>query len=171
MSAEQDKGEDTAMYQRSMFILEASESQLCDYGLRLTSDYPTTAVRFVRGKKMRKVDSLFDEVSAACQFPYYFGENWPAFAECLGDLTWLNSSAFILIISDFEEILADEEMELGALGRALASAVDEFNRSNKNTTSHDSSMQLIFNCKLDGIRSKRSMIDEIGKPTILKLNA
>lgn len=46
-------------------------------------------VRTVRGSKMLTEDQLFTEVSAALQFPYYFGENWPAFDECLADLEWL----------------------------------------------------------------------------------
>jgi len=59
---------------------------------------------------MRIVRDLFDELAAACQFPYYFGENWPAFAECLGDLDWMNSLRFVLIITEFEEVLATRSM-------------------------------------------------------------
>ena len=46
-------------------------------------------VRTVRGRKMRTVGRLFDEMAAALQFPHYFGENWPAFDECLADIDWL----------------------------------------------------------------------------------
>ena len=46
-------------------------------------------VRTVRGRKIRTVGRLFDEMAAALQFPYYFGENWPAFDECLADIDWL----------------------------------------------------------------------------------
>jgi hypothetical protein len=42
--------------------------------------------RFCRGSKMQTLDALFDEFSAAWQFPYYFGYNWAAFDECLSDL-------------------------------------------------------------------------------------
>lgn len=38
---------------------------------------------------MRTVAQLNDEFSAALQFSAYFGENWPAFNECLKDLDWL----------------------------------------------------------------------------------
>lgn len=46
-------------------------------------------IRAVRGRKMRTVHGLFDEMAAALQFPYYFEENWAAFDECLADMDWL----------------------------------------------------------------------------------
>jgi len=110
-------------YQNALFVLDAIESDLCDYGWKIASDNPDTAVRFVRGNKMRGVDGLFDEIAAACQFPWYFGENWPALAECLGDLDWINSSHFVLIITRFPEVLADEQVEVPAFGRALGDAI------------------------------------------------
>lgn len=81
---------------------------------------------------MRTLDGVFNELSAACQFPYYFGENYAALAECLGDLDWLNASSFVLMISGFSEFLADEPVEMAALGRALAAGIDEYNRSRQN---------------------------------------
>src|SRR5690606_14637104 len=40
-------------------------------------------VRFVRGEKMATFEALSDEISAAWQFPTYYGENWPALDEML----------------------------------------------------------------------------------------
>jgi RNAse (barnase) inhibitor barstar len=74
-------------------------------------------VRTVRGHKMRSVDALFDEVSAALQFPSYFGENWPAFDECLSDMEWLSVSVGIVIVAtEPGEVLVDaHEAELGGV--------------------------------------------------------
>lgn len=44
----------------------------------------------VRGRKMRTLETLYDEMAAALQFPQYFGENWPAFNECLSEMDWLS---------------------------------------------------------------------------------
>jgi len=84
------------------------------------------AVRLVRGHKMRTVDGLFDEVSAALQFPYYFGENWAAFDECLADMDWLPSNVGIVIaILDAVEVLCDEpDVELEVLVRVIAHAAE-----------------------------------------------
>lgn len=85
-------------------------------------------VRLLRGHKMRTVDRLFDEMSAALQFPYYFGENWPALDECLADMDWLPSRAgIVVVVLDAVEVLADEpDVELGTLVRSIAYAGETY---------------------------------------------
>ncbi|WP_273544069.1 barstar family protein [Cellulomonas fulva] len=85
-------------------------------------------VRHVRGRKMRTVGGLFDEVSAALQFPYYFGENWPAFDECLADMDWLPLQVGIVVtVLDAVEVLSDEpSAELGTLARTIAHASETY---------------------------------------------
>ena len=81
-------------------------------------------VRTARGRKMRTVGRLFDEMAAALQFPYYFGENWPAFDECLADMDWLPLAAgVVVLIYDATEVLSDEdEVELAVLVRSIDAA-------------------------------------------------
>lgn len=82
-------------------------------------------VRSVRGRKMRTVGGLFDEMAAALQFPYYFGENWPAFDECLADMDWLLpvNAGIVILVYDALEVLADaEETELTVLVRSIEAA-------------------------------------------------
>jgi len=69
--------------------------------------------RSVRGKKMRTTDGLFDEFAAALQFPWYFGENWDAFDECLADMdSWLLPTAGIaVLVYDAAQVLVDEPAE------------------------------------------------------------
>ncbi|MBT0993545.1 barstar family protein [Cellulomonas sp. DKR-3] len=71
---------------------------------------------------------LFDEVSAALQFPYYFGENWPAFDECLADMDWLPLQVGIVVtVLDAVEVLSDEpSAELGTLARTIAHASETY---------------------------------------------
>lgn len=69
-------------------------------------------VRIVRGDKMRTVDSLFNEISAAFQFPLYFGENWEALNECLADLDWLpKSRGYVLGITRPLDLLVDADRD------------------------------------------------------------
>jgi Barstar (barnase inhibitor) len=64
-------------------------------------------VRVVRGRKMPTVPRLFDEFAAALQFPWYFGENWSAFDECVADLEWLPPRAgYVVVITDARDVLA-----------------------------------------------------------------
>jgi hypothetical protein len=71
-------------------------------------------VRVLRGSKMRTEATMFDEISAAFQFPYYFGENWPALAECIQDLEWLpTDSGYVILITD-PELTLSLEPDFGA---------------------------------------------------------
>ena|ERR1035437_1390290 len=86
-------------------------SEVTDRLLHLQQRSPGLAVRFLRGKKMATVQSMFDEFAAALQFPYYFGSNWAAFDECLADLAWLPATAYVLTIWDSAALLAKESTE------------------------------------------------------------
>ncbi|HEY2213168.1 MAG TPA: barstar family protein [Bradyrhizobium sp.] len=129
-------------------VTDKNESDLCNWGWRLAAEQPGTAVRFVRGNKMRRVDPLFDELSAAFQFPHYFGENWAALADCLGDLEWLGAPHVVLIISRFPEVLVEEPIEMPAFGRAVRGAMERFNElRNKSEPSVDL-FRIVLDCKV-----------------------
>lgn len=85
-------------------------------------------VRTVRGAKMRSTAALMSEVSAALQFPYYFGENWAALDECLADMEWLlPCKAIVLLVCDAELVLVDEGAEaLEAFVATLGNASNEY---------------------------------------------
>jgi hypothetical protein len=67
-------------------------------------------VAVLRGDRMQTFKSLYQEVAAALQFPYYFGNNWNALDECIKDLEWLWLSAktFVIGITSSELILSRE---------------------------------------------------------------
>jgi hypothetical protein len=83
-------------------------------------------VRTVRGSKMRTVCGLFDEMAAALQFPYYFGENWAAFDECLADMDWLPMNVgIVVVVLDSGDVLVDAaEVELSVLVRTITHAAE-----------------------------------------------
>lgn len=85
-------------------------------------------VGVVRGRTMRTVAGLFHEVSAALQFPSYFGENWAAFDESLADMEWTPSSAGLVVaVLDAVEVLSDEpEAEMATLVSAVARAAQTY---------------------------------------------
>jgi RNAse (barnase) inhibitor barstar len=83
--------------------------------------------RTIRGQKARTTQALFDEFAAALQFPYYFGENWDAFDECLTDLEWLPADAYVLLIENSTHLLETETSEqLSAFFQALERAGREW---------------------------------------------
>jgi len=93
-------------------LLVATPSETCDLAWSLQATRGRqAAVRIVRGSKGRTTPDLFDEIAAALQFPYYFGENWDALDECLADLVWLVGDAYILFFTDAHRLLDRESAE------------------------------------------------------------
>lgn len=108
----------------------ASESAAWDFLVSLSSmEKPRVIGRRVRGNKARTVQGWFDECSASWQFPYYFGENWNAFDECLTDLEWLPADAYILLVTNSPLLLEVEPPEeLTTLLTILESAGREWSQ-------------------------------------------
>lgn len=105
-------------------------STLTDMAWRLqSSDGKQHVVRIVRGSRMRTFKPMFDELSAALQFPSYCGDNFNALSECLTDLEWMPGDAYVLIVSDAPEVLSSEqEADRIALLHLLRDAAAEWSR-------------------------------------------
>lgn len=106
--------------------------QVTDYGT--LTDYASMLRRIkhayavlLRGRKMRTRQGLFDEFSSALQFPWYFGESWNAFNDCIRDLDWLPSLPIVVCILDASELLLEgDDDELSLLLSILNEAGEEF---------------------------------------------
>jgi len=57
-------------------------------------------VATIPGAVLASDAELFDALAEAFRFPDYFGRNWDAVADCLGDLEWLDAEGFLLIVDD-----------------------------------------------------------------------
>ena len=66
--------------------------------------------KVIRGKKCRTATGLFAEVAEVLEFPDYLGHNWDALEECLADLEWLPAKGYVLVFTDSELILPDDEL-------------------------------------------------------------
>lgn len=62
------------------------------------------AVRRINLDGVRGKDALIDRVSAVLSFPEWFGRNWDAVADCLGDLSWQPTPDFVLTLEKSEEL-------------------------------------------------------------------
>jgi hypothetical protein len=110
-----------------LYTLAASDPETAELAYSL-EDHPTAkvVVRTLRGKRMKTDEQVFNEASAALQFPWYFGENWPAFDECIADLSWLPGDVYILIIAQANLVLPGDDEGFRILMRTLASAGQEW---------------------------------------------
>ncbi len=92
-----------------LHVLLAGESNAYDVlGALERSSEKRTVCRVVRGHKATTTQAFFDECAAAWQFPYYFGENWDAFEECLTDLQWLPAEAYVFCVTQAVHLLEKE---------------------------------------------------------------
>ena len=67
------------------------------------------ALKVIKGRQCKTPANLFAEFARALKFPDYFGHNWDALEECLADLEWLPAKGYILLITDAECVLPDED--------------------------------------------------------------
>ncbi|MCB1738755.1 MAG: barstar family protein [Gammaproteobacteria bacterium] len=54
-------------------------------------------------------------VASAMKFPAYFGSNWDALDECLGDMDWLPADGYVLVLHDSEAGWSRNPYALGRL--------------------------------------------------------
>lgn len=52
----------------------------------------------IDGREATTREGLFVSLAESFRFPEYFGHNWDAVEECLGDLSWLRATRFLLVI-------------------------------------------------------------------------
>ncbi len=71
--------------------------------------------RLVEGARCATSAELFDEWSAALEFPEQFARDWDAFDECVSDLEWLPGTARAILVSDAERLLEHERARLPTL--------------------------------------------------------
>jgi hypothetical protein len=65
--------------------------------------------------------ALLDRLSAALQFPGWFGRNWDALEDCLGDLSWSKARGHVLLLENAEALSAPDRNALTEiLGTAAA---------------------------------------------------
>ena len=69
------------------------------------------------------VDELFDVLSEALHLPDYFGRNWNALDEVLGDLSWLAPPRIVVVHADLPDLPAEQ---LRIYLDVLRTAVDEW---------------------------------------------
>ena len=93
------------------YIAQMDDSAFQTLQYQLTDRYKTWIIKRIRGQKSTAVPDFFNESAAALQFPYYFGEHWNAFNECITDLDWLEGDAYLLMISHASDLLRDADDE------------------------------------------------------------
>jgi hypothetical protein len=76
----------------------------------------------VDGARMVDSDGVFGQFYDALRFPTYFGWNWSAFSDCLGDLAWLPADRYLIVIENSALVLSSSSEERELFFEVLAKA-------------------------------------------------
>lgn len=79
-------------------------------------------LKSLKGTKCKTPAALFSEFAKVLEFPDYFGHNWDALEECLADLEWMPAKGYVLLLSDAEQILSQDEEDYATLLEILSDA-------------------------------------------------
>jgi len=71
-------------------------------------------------------DALLERFAAALAFPDWFGGNWDALEDCLGDLSWRAETAHLLVIEGFEALQTAARDDFRVLLDLLADIADDW---------------------------------------------
>ena len=120
-------------------------------------------VRIIRGKRCGDTQALFQEWSAALQFPYYFGGNWDAFEECVGDLEWLSAAKCVFFLTHTGLVLRKAQKDFGILVDILKRAANEWLSGEETVHLHgnaDAVFRIVFHCEPgDEIGTRKRLAD------------
>lgn len=111
-----------------IYVLAATPFTVANLLLAWMPAHPKWDILRVRGNKCADDSCFFDELSAALQFPFYFGENWDATWECITDLNWLRGSSFLIIFDSAEHLLSKSDRGFRILLEVLSDAHDRWHR-------------------------------------------
>jgi RNAse (barnase) inhibitor barstar len=149
------------------YIAVISKEDLDNHSRSLAQVHKNAIIRTVRGSKSKSTESFFDEISAAMQFPYYFGENWPAFRDCMTDLEWIEGNAYVILVADAIFLLSDEIIdEFRVLVRAFIDANDEWLSPNQYIPRNrpETAFHVVLQCdinELDPLSKKITSLEPI----------
>lgn len=65
-------------------------------------------------------------IAAALSFPQWFGHNWDALADCLGDLSWLPGEGYVFVLAHADEFRAAEADDFTTLLAIFQDAAAEW---------------------------------------------
>jgi len=115
------------------------------------------AVRLIRGRDCTSKEDLLKEFARALDFPSYFGANWDALEDCLTDLEWLSSEAFVLVLTNADLILKADPESWRTLASVLQSSAAHWAGADPPTSFH-----CLFHCEPGTAEDLRARLSAAG---------
>lgn len=73
---------------------------------------------------VRDKSALFERLAAALELPTWFGHNWDALADCLGDLSWRPADGYLILLEHCDGIRASHGADFATALQVFAAASD-----------------------------------------------
>lgn len=109
-------------------------------------NYKSNYIVEIDCRKCLNKQQLLKEVSEKLQFPNYFGENWDALEECLVDLSWLEFNRIVLIFSEVNQLMLNDDESLAIFIEIIVDVVKNWESGNVNYDfyTEDTSFEVVF---------------------------
>lgn len=71
-------------------------------------------------------EDFLDRVAAALRFPDWFGRNWDALADCLGDMDWLHADSYVIVLANADHFRVADEADFDTALEIFAEAAQDW---------------------------------------------
>lgn len=121
-------------------------------------------IKTIEGNKCNTLDELFSEFAKIFKFPDYFGHNWAAFDECINDLNWLSSDAYLLLMPDIDKVLISSETSFKIFIKTLVFSVREWaqGRTYDDFPIPSTPFHILFQCSKEKENDVRIKLEQSG---------
>jgi len=145
-------------------MIYCPEREVDNFSLSVPSS-SGVVVRIIRGKRCNTIKGFFQEWAAALQFPYYFGENWGAFDECINDLEWLPAKSYVIFVTHIDCVLPDSKEDFRIFTEILKDSASEWRNSVEVTAQSGriiTPFHIIFHSEPENENNARNRLKEAG---------
>lgn len=73
---------------------------------------------------VRDKAALFERLATALEFPDWFGHNWDALADCLGDLSWLPADGYLILLEHCDSFRTRHSEDFATALQVFAAAAE-----------------------------------------------
>jgi len=143
--------------------LRAMDAFARSYAWRQMETGSQIVARIIRGRHCSTPQAIFNEWSAALQFPYYFGHNWDAFDECITDLEWLPGSCYVFFVTQLDKVLPSYSRDFSIYIDVLQIASREWKIPNRyNTNEPTAPFTVVFHAELHKAEQALQRLHSVG---------
>lgn len=69
-------------------------------------------------------EGLFERLATALEFPNWFGRNWDALADCLGDLSWMEAKGYVILLEHSDDFRSSNSADFTTALQVFESAAE-----------------------------------------------